>query len=46
MFKMNEPYERCLWIENFSANTNTWKELKENITLLEKECEKYLRESN
>ncbi len=46
MFKMNEPYERCLWIENFSANRNTWKELEEYIILLEKECEKYLTESN
>ena len=46
MFKMNEPYERCLWIENFSSKINSWKELEENITLLEKECEKYLSESN
>ena len=46
MFKMNEPYELCLWIEKFSTKINTWKELEEQIALLEEECEKYLTESN
>lgn len=46
MFKMNEPYELCFWIEKFSAKINSWKELEEYITLLEKECEQYLTESN
>ena len=45
MFKLNVPFELSLWIENFSSETQSWVELEEYISLLEKECSKYLDES-
>ena len=45
MFKLKVPFELSLWIENFSSENYSWEELEEYISLLEKECSKYLNES-
>ncbi|MDB3904886.1 ATP-binding protein [Crocinitomicaceae bacterium] len=45
MFKLKVPFELSLWIEKFSSKNQTWNELEEHISLLDKECSKYLNES-
>jgi len=45
MFKLKVPFEYSLWIENFSSEKHSWEELDEYVSLLDKECSKYLKES-
>ena len=45
MFKLKVPFELSLWIENFSSENHSWKELEDYIDLLENECSTYLKES-
>ena len=45
MFKLKVPFEYSLWIENFSSDKQSWQELDEYVSLLDKECSKYLKES-
>ena len=45
MLKLKVPFELSFWIENFSSDNQSWEELEEHISLLEKECAKYLKES-
>jgi signal transduction histidine kinase/DNA-binding NarL/FixJ family response regulator len=46
MFKLKHPFELCLWIEQFSSKSNSWKELHDQVSLLEIECAKYIGESH
>ena len=45
MFKLKVPFEYSLWIENFSSEKHSWEELDEYVSLLDKECSKYIKES-
>jgi len=45
MFKLKVPFEYSLWIENFSSDKQSWQELDEYVSLLDKECSKYIKES-